>query len=145
MPVRWLLLHYKLAPQPTARRVYVWRKLQRLGAIFWQDAAWVLPDNGATREQYQWLAAEIVDMGGQATLWEATIALPGSDEDLMRQFAQQADAAYQGILDALKKRKPNLASLSRQFQLAQAADYFQSALGRQVREALLAAAGGVDP
>ena len=34
----WALLHYKIPPEPTARRVFVWRKLKRLGAILLHDA-----------------------------------------------------------------------------------------------------------
>jgi hypothetical protein len=57
-PTVWLLLLYKVARQPSARRVYIWRKLKRLGALLLHDAAWVLPATPRTREQFQWLAAE---------------------------------------------------------------------------------------
>ncbi|MBI4631856.1 MAG: ChrB protein, partial [Chloroflexi bacterium] len=59
MPQTWLLFHYKVPPHPTARRVYVWRKLQRLGALTLHDSVWVLPNTPRTREQFQWLATEI--------------------------------------------------------------------------------------
>ena len=62
---KWVLLHYKIPPEPSAPRVYIWRKLKRIGAILYQDAVWVLPDNPRTREQFQWLAAEVVDLGGR--------------------------------------------------------------------------------
>ena len=39
----WLLLIYKVPPNPTANRVYVWRKLKQLGALLLHDAVWVLP------------------------------------------------------------------------------------------------------
>ena len=39
MPV-WLLLTYKLPTEPSRRRVYVWRKLKRLGAIRIFEAVW---------------------------------------------------------------------------------------------------------
>src|SRR5262245_44343889 len=142
MPITWLLLHYKLPPRPSARRVYVWRKLQRLGAVLWQDAVWVLPATARTREQFQWLAAEIAEMRGEATLWEARPALPASDEALVRQFTDLADTAYRGILKGLERKNADRALLSRHFQQAQAADYFQAPLGRQVRQALLSTRGG---
>jgi hypothetical protein len=47
-------------------RVYIWRKLKRLGAVLFQDAVRVLPNAARTLEQFQWLAAEIVEMGGEA-------------------------------------------------------------------------------
>jgi hypothetical protein len=138
----WVLLHYRLPSQPTATRVYVWRKLKRLGAIFWNDAVWVLPDTPRTREQFQWLAAEIVEMGGDACLWEAKQLQVGQEDALARQFNEQADAAYRAILDEIKKGKRDLSSLSQRYQQAAQADYFGSPLGKQVREALISARGG---
>ena len=59
----WLLLVYRIPREPTAGRVFVWRKLKQLGAIALQDAAWVLPKTPRTQEQFQWLAAEITAKG----------------------------------------------------------------------------------
>jgi hypothetical protein len=140
-PRTWLLLHYKFPPRPSAPRVYVWRKLQRLGAIFWQDAVWILPDTPRTREQFQWMSAEIVELGSEAAFWEARLALPNQEQALLDHFTAQTEKAYRSIQQALKKKKPDLAALSRQFQLAQAKEYFSSRLGAQVRKTLLAAQG----
>jgi hypothetical protein len=138
----WLLLLYKIPAHPTARRVYIWRKLQRLGAILLHDAVWVLPANSRTREQFQWLASEITEMHGEALVWQAEL-LPSSQEDaLIRQFADRVETEYQHILTALNRNKRDLASLSRQFQQAQMSDYFQSPLGNQVRAALMSARSG---
>lgn len=138
----WLLLHYKLPPEPTAARVYVWRKLKRLGALLWQDAIWVLPLTARTQEQFQWLAAEIIELGGEAALWNAQAHWTGQEEALIEQFTRQVETLYQTILDGLATEDPDLVALSRQFQQAQAMDYFQSSLSQQVRAALLLARGG---
>ena len=61
---KWLLLAYKVQREPSANRVYVWRQMKQLGAIALQDAVWVLPETPRTREQFQWLAAEITELGG---------------------------------------------------------------------------------
>jgi len=139
----WLLLHYKIPPEPSAPRVYVWRKLKRMGAILYQDAAWVLPCNPRTKEQFQWLAAEIIEMGGEATLWEAQPALSGPADNLVRPFVEQADQAYAEIWDGLQEEQPDLEALSRQYQQVKSRDFFQSALGKRVRERLLAQRGGL--
>src|SRR5712691_10206230 len=101
----WLLLLYKVSPEPTARRVYVWRKLKRLGAILLHDAVWVLPPTPYTREQLRWLSAEISEMTGEALLWEARL-LSNQDERLEQQFVAQADAGYGEILAALGNSNP---------------------------------------
>jgi hypothetical protein len=137
----WLLLSYKVPLQPTAGRVYVWRKLKRLGASLLHNAVWVLPSSPRTLEQFQWLAAEIGELGGEALVWDSRPMMAAQDEALVQQFVAQADAAYTKILTALKRKGADLAALSRQYQQVNAADYFQSELGAQVREALMAARG----
>jgi hypothetical protein len=82
----WLLLHYKLPSKPSALRVYIWRKLKRMGAILLHDAVWVLPSLPRTAEQIQWLAAEIEEMGGNAIYWRASSLLQAQDESLIQQF-----------------------------------------------------------
>src|SRR5262245_12288197 len=139
---KWLLLVYKIPREPTAGRVYVWRKLRALGAVSLQDAVWVLPATSRTQEQFQWLAAEITELGGDITLWEAERLDSRRGEGLVRKFSDPVDAAYRRILTALKRKDRNLAELSKRYQEAQSRDYFQSALGQQVRDRLLAAQGG---
>jgi hypothetical protein len=139
MSVRtWLLLAYRVPREPTANRVYVWRKLRRLGAIALQDAVWLLPASEQTREHFRWLASEIDDLGGQSTLWESRVLLDGQEERLVRQFSARVETGYRKILRALKSKSAKLANLARQYQAVLAVDYFKSELGKSVREALLA-------
>lgn len=138
----WLLFHYKIHPEPSANRVYIWRKLKRLGAILHQDTVWVLPSTLRTRENFQWLAAEIVEMNGEATLWEAQLVLNGQEDSLVEQFLKQVDQTYAQILEQLQAGEPDLEALSRQYQQIKVKDYFQSNIGKQVREMLVAARGG---
>lgn len=132
----WVFLLYKLPPEPSAPRVHVWRKLKRLGAILLHDAAWVLPATPATIEQLQWLAQEIQEFEGSATVWEAQASLPGQDEALVQQFSIQADAAYRDIQAELERPGADLAALSRRYRQVQALDYFNSPHGKQVRHVL---------
>ena len=140
-PRRWLLLLYKVPPEPTANRVAVWRKLKRLGAILLHDAVWALPPSPRTLEELQWLAVEIRERGGDAMLWEASLCLAGQDEELARQFMAQVDEVYSAILADLARPDPDLAALSRRYQQAKLQDYLHSPLGERVRAALLAAGG----
>lgn len=139
---KWLLLVYRIPREPTAGRVFVWRKLKQLGAIALQDAVWVLPQTPRTQEQFQWLAAEITELKGEAMLWEAEQLYATDSETVCRQFREPVEAEYREILAALKKKDRDLAALSKRFQETHARDYFASDLGRQVREKLLAAGGG---
>ena len=138
------MLVYKIPREPAAGRVYVWRKLKRLGALLVHDAVWLLPATPWTREQFQWLAVEIKELGGEALVWESRMVLPGQDETLVQQFAAEADAGYQAILTTLQHTDADLTALARQYQQLQVRDYFQSPLAEQVRAALLEARRGDD-
>src|SRR5262245_37253949 len=129
----WLLLHYKLPNKPSALRVYVWRKLKRLGAILLHDTVWVLPDQPRTAEQIQWLAAEIQEMGGETYSWRANTILGQDDESITQQFKEQVDAVYSDLLKKLEKRKSDVQEISRQYQQTASQDFFHSKLGLQVR------------
>lgn len=138
---RWLFLVYKVPSEPSARRVYVWRKLKRLGAMLLHDSIWVLPANPRTQEHLQWLAAEIIEMEGDAQVWEATPLLAGQEEALIGQFMAEVESAYREILSALEQPEADAASLAQRYQQIKASDYFNSELGEQVREALIRARG----
>ena len=138
----WVLLVYRIPREPTASRAMVWRKLKRLGALLLHDAVWVLPATPWTREQFQWLAVEIGELGGEAHLWESRLLLNGQSDALVQQFQARVDAAYQEILEDLSREDPDLVALSRKYQQIRAQDYFHSALGQQVRMRLMNARGG---
>jgi hypothetical protein len=138
----WVLLTYKVPREPTANRAQVWRKLKRLGALLIHDAVWVLPATPWTCEQFQWLAVEIGELGGEAHLWESRLLLQGQDDALIQQFQARVDSIYQEIVDALERSEADLVALSRTYQQVRAQDYFHSEMGRRVRALLLSARGG---
>ena len=137
----WLLLNYKLPPNPSALRVYIWRKMKRLGAVLLHDAVWVLPDSPRTAEQVQWLTAEILERGGKAYSWRANSILGQDDELLRQQFNEQVDAIYTDLLKKLEKPRADLQEISRQYQQTAAQDFFHSKLGYLVRETLTSRRG----
>ena len=139
--MNWLLLVYKIPREPTSSRVYVWRKLKQLGAIAVQDAVWVLPSSSRTQEQFQWLASEIVELDGEASVFQSVLVFASDGQSLQEQFEAPVRAAYEEILAALKRRKPDLAALSKKYQQTKDQDYFQCALAERVRKKLLAAGG----
>lgn len=138
----WVLLVYKIPREPTSGRAMIWRKLKRLGALLLHDAAWVLPATAWTREQFQWLAVEIGELGGEVYLWESRLLLNGQAEELVRQFQTRAETAYQEILKEMEHENADLVALSRRYQQVRAQDYFHADLGVQVRERLMSARGG---
>lgn len=139
---KWLLLAYKIPREPSANRVYVWRKMKQLGAALLHDAVWALPATPRTREQFQWLAAEVTELGGEVSYWAADQIYASDEHALQRQFEEQVDDIYRDILKELKRKGRDLAALSKRYQQAQRQDYFQSKLGQEVRDKLLTARNG---
>ena len=137
----WMLLVYNVPNKPTSSRLYVWRKLKKLGAVLLHDAVWALPATTHTREQLRWLASEVAELGGEATVWEARQALAADEDKLVAKFNELVEESYEELLAGLKRKKRDLAAVSRRYQQLQSQDYFNSQLGRRVREALLAAKG----
>ena len=139
----WLLLHYKLPSKPSALRVYIWRKLKRLGAILLHEAVWVLPDQPRTAEQVQWLTAEIQEMGGEAYSWRASTILGADTESITQQFNEQVDTVYSDLLKRLEKPRADLQEISREYQQTASQDFFHSKLGNVLREKLLSKRGEI--
>lgn len=135
---RWILLIYKVPNEPSAKRVAVWRKLKRLGAVLLQDGAWVLPATEQTREHFQWMANEIEEMDGQASVWDSHILPRVQEEPLVREFIKQVDEIYRELLAELNRKVVDVSSISRRYQQARTQDYFDSPLGQRVRSALVA-------
>jgi hypothetical protein len=138
----WMLLVYKVPNEPTSGRVFVWRKLKKLGAILLHDSVWVLPAAPRTKEQLRWLASEIVELDGEATVWESRLTLDVDEEKLVSRFDDAVDRQYREMLAGLRTKDRDLAALSRKYQQVRSQDYFNSEVGKRVREALAVADGG---
>ena len=139
---KWLLLIYKIPREPTAGRVFVWRKLKQIGALAIQDAVWILPQSKRSAEHFQWLAAEINELGGETMVWEAERIDGNQDDELHKRFTDLIEAEYKEIEIALKRKDRDLTALSKQFQEVGNRDFFKTEIGIQVREKLLKASEG---
>lgn len=103
--IKWLFLVYKIPNNPSSKRVYVWRKLKKLGAFKLQDAVFILPYSEKTLEQFQWFASKIVKMDGEATIWESNATTEPQETALMQKFNDNVNAQYDEILHKLKRIK----------------------------------------
>jgi hypothetical protein len=107
--------------EPSTPRIAVWRKLRRLGVVQLVDGLVALPADARTKEQLEWLAEEVLDAGGEATLW---VGRPGSAADERRLAARMAGAVaeeYQGVIAAAEQAsgKPLAAARRASAKLAQ--------------------------
>lgn len=107
--VRWLQLAYKVPSEPSQKRVWVWRRLQNLGAYALQNSVYLLPFSEEVEKQFSQLAHDVRGMGGDASLFSVT-ALDENDERRILQV----------LLDVRNNEYNNVASLCARF-LARAA------------------------
>jgi hypothetical protein len=149
----WLLLLLRLPATHNAERVAIWRKLKKSGAIQIQTSTYVLPDEPARYETFQWLTQEIRHAGGDATLVRAREIEGLSNEKLVELFNAARAKEYAELRKALQhfigiRRKTKgetsaaeLERLARQFREIREVDFFDSARGHDVAMLLRRAEG----
>jgi len=93
----WLLLIYRVPPEPSRLRAAVWRRLKSLGAIYLQNSAAALPAGLDAERALRKLRSEILDMGGTAVLLSCAV-LAGA-EDVHTAFQAARDDEYEEIVD----------------------------------------------
>lgn len=65
----WVLLCYRVPREPSTPRIAIWRKLRRLGVAQLGDGLVALPADARTREALEWVADDVIEAGGNATVW----------------------------------------------------------------------------
>jgi hypothetical protein len=145
--VSWLLLLYALPAQRNTERVAVWRRFKKIGALQLKTSAYLLPDQPQQHEYFQWLAKQIKDAGGDATLVRAHEIEDVSNEQLIARFQRACDTEYAVIAKKLRdltrqrrKAAPDfgeeLERLMKQFREVREIDFFESEQGRQLEQLL---------
>lgn len=100
---RWLLLIHQIPPTPAYFRAKVGRRLQKLGAVAIKNSVYVLPANEQTREDFQWVAREIVNEGGEATLCTASFIEGLRDDRVEALFLAARDADYAQLAEEARE------------------------------------------
>lgn len=144
----WILLLYALPTKQGTHRVSLWRKLKKIGAVSLKTSAYLLPDTPGHYEHFQWLAQQVRDAGGDATLIRATVIEGMAEADVIRLFDEARGMEYAELIEPLKELlKHNkkrlgegvaeaLEKLKARFEEIQRTDFFSSARAKEV-EALL--------
>ena len=96
-PGGWLLLIYRIPPEPTRLRSTVWRRIKSLGAIYLQNSVAALPASPAAERSLRKLRREILDMSGTAVLLSSAV-LAGEGE-VRNAFQSARNDEYEEIVD----------------------------------------------
>lgn len=95
---QWVLLSYRIPREPSTRRIGVWRKLERLGVARLGDGLVALPADVRTREQFDWIADEIGEAAGTATVWLAVPAALGQEREIAAGMRAARTGEYQTVI-----------------------------------------------
>jgi hypothetical protein len=131
-PSRWVLLAYRLPREPSTPRITLWRKLRRLGAVQVLDGLVGLPLDARTREQFEWLADEVLEAGGEASLWLGAPAQAAQERQLASRMAAATADEYRGVAAAARaahaeaalSRRRTVVRLRRDLRRIAERDYF---------------------
>ena len=151
--ISWLLLLFSLPTNRNTERVAVWRRLKKMGAVQIKTSTYLLPDEPAQYEQFQWLAKQIRDYGGDSTLVRAHEIEGLTKERVIAIFndarakdygelrkSLQSFIARQKKMDA-EEASSELERLTRRFREVRAVDFFDSPRGHDVAMLLRRAEG----
>jgi len=145
----WVLLMYRLPREPSTPRIALWRALRRLGAVQLLDGLVALPADARTREQFDWLADEVHEAGGQAGVWDASPGSLAQERALAARMRASVAAEYRALTQDAEAaqdapataRRRTLGRLRRELRRVRRRDFFpppERELAARALEALAA-------
>lgn len=97
--ISWLLLTYKIPPDPAAKRMAVWRRLKGMGAVYLQGGVCLLPRSDDHVRRLKMLENDITEAGGDCVLLETVALDPAQKDKVIARFKADRDDAYEEFLD----------------------------------------------
>lgn len=96
------MLAYRLPREPSTPRIALWRRLKRLGVLQLAVGLVALPHDARTREQLEWAAEEVVESGGDASLWISQPATAAQERELAARMSTAVAADYLAVFEAAR-------------------------------------------
>ena len=141
---QWVLLAFRLPREPSTPRISMWRKLKRLGAAQLLDGLVALPLDSRNRERLEWLAEEVTDAAGDATIWIGELGSAAQERELATRMRDAVADEYQAVTNEVAKlrseapgrRRRSLARLRRELRRIGSRDYFPPPEREQAQRAV---------
>jgi hypothetical protein len=146
----WVLLAYRLPREPSAPRLAVWRRLKRLGVAQLLDGLVGLPLDSRNREQLEWIADQVVEAGGDASIWTATPAALAQEREIAAAMQSGIAEQYLNVIEQARRaeraggKRRTLARLRRELGRIERRDYFPPPERQLARVAVEELAAAID-
>lgn len=155
-PARWLLVSVTTGSDASLR-VYVWRQLRKLGAVYLQNSVCLLPELGQVPHTVQRLAARVNASGGKARVLHADLTDPAEAAAVIAEQRADRDVEYGEVLERVpafldeiaketergratysevEESEADLERFERWMASITARDYFSAAGGQAARDAI---------
>jgi len=105
----WLLLIYRLPPEPSSARTAIWRETKRLGALSLQHGVCLLPLCETNRAAYSRLARRVDEYGGEATVLETASPDDAWQERTVARLNAARDEEYEEVVDEAERFREEIA------------------------------------
>ena len=146
----WVLLAYRLPREPSAPRLAVWRKLKRLGVGQLLDGLVGLPLDSRNRELLEWIADQVVEAGGDASIWTATPAAQAQEREMAAAMQSGIAEQYRNVIEQARQaaraegNRRTLGRLRRELGRIERRDYFPPPERQRARVAVEELAAAID-
>ena len=94
MEITWLILAYSLPPEPSRKRVAVWRRMRKLGAVYLNEGIWFLPETVHLTATMTEVLREVRSEGGTGWGFRAEALRPEEREELRSRFSAARAEEY---------------------------------------------------
>lgn len=105
----WLLLTYKVPPEPAKKRIALWRRLKGMGAIYLQSGVCLLPKSDDHTRRLKMIENEITEMAGESVILETVALDKGQEDKVVARFKADRDEEYKEFLDKCKDFEAEIA------------------------------------
>ena len=105
-----MLLAYRVPRVPSTPRIAIWRKLRSLGVANIGDGLVALPEDARTREQLEWVAADVDAAGGSAILWRAEMLSARDEQHLIAQLQEARAEEYRSLVAQVERARTDPAT-----------------------------------
>jgi hypothetical protein len=149
----WVFLVYQLPREPSTPRISVWRKLKRLGVAQLGDGLVALPYDASTKEQLEWIAHDITEAGGDASIWITTPTVRRFGENLAGSLIADRAGEYRELSEEIAEsldfgpgeRRRVLRRLRAEYRRIERRDHFPPEEKDTARNALDRLAASLEP